>query len=139
MASEFGLLVTEYRHRAGLSQSELARRSGISASYINRLESGDRQPSSRDLVLRIAEALSLAPSDTDCLLRTMGYAPEMVLGLAEKFPVLGLMADILQDSTVADEDIELVVNLVELINRQRGNVKGRRMEDKTQVKEGEER
>lgn len=52
----FAEFIRERRKFLGLTQTELARRLGISPSMVTRLESGEREPSAR-LLLRLLEAL----------------------------------------------------------------------------------
>jgi transcriptional regulator with XRE-family HTH domain len=52
--------LTEWRRRTGLTQPQLARRSGIARETIARIENG--RPARRDLILRLADTLLLAPS-----------------------------------------------------------------------------
>ena len=74
--STFGILVKSYRHRAGLSQAELAVRAGLSASTISRLESGSRGPlRRRKQVLALAKSLGLEQADVDALLSAADLAP----------------------------------------------------------------
>jgi transcriptional regulator with XRE-family HTH domain len=114
---DFSTLLERFRDRAGLSQSELARAAGISASYINRIEKEERQPPSRSVVLRIAKALGLDSATTDTLLLAAGYAPERSTLLQTEHPILGQMADILQDDRVPEDEIELLKRQIELIER----------------------
>jgi transcriptional regulator with XRE-family HTH domain len=52
----FGSMLKAARERAGINQAEQARRMGISASAVNRIESGKR-PVCEDTIARYAEAL----------------------------------------------------------------------------------
>jgi transcriptional regulator with XRE-family HTH domain len=52
----FAEFIRERRKFLGLTQTELARRLGISPSMVTRLESGEREPSAR-LLLRLLEVL----------------------------------------------------------------------------------
>jgi transcriptional regulator with XRE-family HTH domain len=74
--STFGILLKNYRERAGLSQSELAVQAGLSASTISRVENGERSPlRRRRQVLALAKALDLSQGDTDALLSAADLAP----------------------------------------------------------------
>lgn len=75
MGLEFASLLKRKRKASGLSQSALAKAAGISPSYLNRIEKGDRNPPPADTILRIASALRLSPAETDQLLVAAGYAP----------------------------------------------------------------
>lgn len=57
-SAPFGLLLKSARRRAGLSQEELGRAAGFSASGIRKLEAGDRSPAKTTLEL-LAAALDL--------------------------------------------------------------------------------
>ena len=54
-----GTRIAEERHRAGLSQSELAERAGMPVSSLQALEQGRYEPSWSS-VARIAQALGLS-------------------------------------------------------------------------------
>jgi len=74
--STFGMLLNEYRKRAGLSQNDLATQAGLSASTISRIESGERSaPRSRKQVIAMAQAMDLSQEETDILLSAGGLAP----------------------------------------------------------------
>ncbi|HEY7909339.1 MAG TPA: tetratricopeptide repeat protein [Thermomicrobiales bacterium] len=63
----FGLLLRRYRAAAGLTQDELAERSGLSARGISDLERGARERPHRDTVQMLADALGLAAEDRGIL------------------------------------------------------------------------
>jgi transcriptional regulator with XRE-family HTH domain len=58
--SSFGNLLRQFRMRAGLSQKELARRSGLNSSYLNRIERGRVDTPSREKIAALAAQLGLA-------------------------------------------------------------------------------
>jgi transcriptional regulator with XRE-family HTH domain/CheY-like chemotaxis protein len=60
-ASGFGAAVRRAREELGLSRKELARRAGLSYSYLSELENGAKSASS-ETYLAIAEALGMRPS-----------------------------------------------------------------------------
>jgi hypothetical protein len=88
---EFGMLLSGFRCRAGISQAALTRRSGVKQSYICRLEGGWRYQVSRHHVLALAAGLNLCPADEDALLFAAGHIPA---SLAALFPVDPLVADV---------------------------------------------
>jgi transcriptional regulator with XRE-family HTH domain len=53
----------KYRRIAGLTQEQLARKSGVDATLISRLERGDRRRLSYDNIVRLARALNLEPEE----------------------------------------------------------------------------
>lgn len=95
----FSDLLREFRERAGLSQSRLARLARIDHSYVSRLEGGRRAPE-RAVVLRLAEALGLDPTERDRLLVAAGAAPVSALTHDVGDPVLERAARLLLDDTV---------------------------------------
>lgn len=58
-----------------MSQNELARRAGLTAGEVWRLEQGELQRPRRSTVTALAEALNLSPIDRDRLLIAAGYWP----------------------------------------------------------------
>lgn len=56
----FGPVLVEMRTRLGVSQYELARRSGLSERHLNYLEHGKREPRPSTIIL-IARALGIRP------------------------------------------------------------------------------
>jgi len=68
-------LLTRLRLQAGLSQNQLARIAHIDPAYVNRIERKlGRHSPSRDVVLRLCEALGLDVDDGDRLLYAFGFA-----------------------------------------------------------------
>lgn len=62
MDSKVGMLLKEEREKQGLSKRELAKRSGVSRTYIMMLEQGQRQGrTSSDLLVKLANALKISP------------------------------------------------------------------------------
>jgi transcriptional regulator with XRE-family HTH domain len=82
-------LIAAIRREGGLSQAELARRSGIQRSVISAYEHGHRQPSVAALA-RIAGAagreLNVGPASEDLALEHAGNVLVQVLDLAEMLP-----------------------------------------------------
>jgi len=62
-ARAFGSLLRRYRSAAGLTQGELAERAGLSVRGISDLERGVKAEPRKDTVLRLADALRLAPAE----------------------------------------------------------------------------
>lgn len=63
MTSGIGGKLRQIRHARGKSLEVVAGLAGISASYLSRLESGDRALDRRSLIVALARALEVAPSE----------------------------------------------------------------------------
>lgn len=79
-ANAFGLCLSGFRRRAGISQSKLAERADFDHSYVSRLESGVRMPA-REAVEALATALNLTDAERDELRQAAGFAPSDPAGL----------------------------------------------------------
>lgn len=112
------------RAAAGLSQSELARRTGIDRAYVHRIENAPREAPvapSRSVVMALALALELAPEDTDALLVAAGYVPTAIVSAGGWRPELALLAEFLSDPTLSEMDrLSFWKVLRELVGRWRG-------------------
>jgi transcriptional regulator with XRE-family HTH domain len=73
-SQDFGSLLRDWRARRRLSQLELAADTEISQRHLSFVESGRAKPS-RDMVLRLAEQLSVPLRQRNQLLMAAGYAP----------------------------------------------------------------
>jgi tetratricopeptide (TPR) repeat protein/transcriptional regulator with XRE-family HTH domain len=69
----FAELLRSFRQRASLDQAGLAASLGVHVNTIGGWERGLYRPRERELVLRLAEDLSLAPAETDQLLRAADF------------------------------------------------------------------
>jgi transcriptional regulator with XRE-family HTH domain len=63
MSDEVGRRLRQIRHARRKSLAVVAGRAGISVSYLSRLESGERALDRRSLIVSLAEALEVAPSE----------------------------------------------------------------------------
>ena len=73
----FGELLTEYAARAGIGDSELARRVQVNRLTLIRWKEGvTARPRYREDALRCAEVLRLSGEERDLLLAAAGFAPE---------------------------------------------------------------
>ncbi|WP_051772370.1 NACHT domain-containing protein [Saccharothrix sp. NRRL B-16314] len=72
MTDRFGVLLRQFRRDAGLTQDELAVRSGIAERTIRRFETESRANPQASTVRELAEALGLAQADRARLLATVG-------------------------------------------------------------------
>lgn len=68
----FGRALVRVRTRLGISQYQLAKLSGISEEYLNKLENGKREPRAA-MIIRLGRALGIAPGElideTDRIMR----------------------------------------------------------------------
>ncbi len=69
-----GLLLREWRERRRLSQLDLANLSGTSARHLSYVETGRSRPS-REMVLRLGDALDVPLADRNQILLAAGHAP----------------------------------------------------------------
>ncbi len=84
-----GALIREIRTRSGLTQAELARRTGLHSSVLSAYEHGHRQPAVAALV-RIARAadldVGLTAREAQVDVRNSARVLAQVLDLAEQLP-----------------------------------------------------
>lgn len=58
----FGEALVNMRKRLGISQYQLAKLSGISEGYLNKIENSKRQPKA-EMIIRLGRALGIAPGE----------------------------------------------------------------------------
>lgn len=104
-----GDFLKKIRLEKGLSQRELADKSGISNSEISRIESGERQLSSPAVLKSLAFALNVSYSD---FYKAAGYVDEPV----EK-PIIADHIDGIGDLT--EEELEDVKKYIEFLKQRR--------------------
>ncbi|HZR99743.1 MAG TPA: helix-turn-helix domain-containing protein [Chloroflexota bacterium] len=104
---EFATLFQRWRERAGLSQNALARRMGVNPAYVNRLEHGGRGAGNRELIEAAADALGLSPDERDALLGAAGHWPRSLAALGPADPSLQLVASVLTDPELTEQDRSL--------------------------------
>ncbi len=69
----FPALIKHWRQRRGLSQLDLSLAADVSSRHVSFLETGRAQPS-REMILRLANALSVPLRDQNALLAAAGFA-----------------------------------------------------------------
>ena len=89
--TEFSATLKSLRFKSGKSRYRLAQYTGLSEAYLSRLESGERQNPTRDVVMKLGLALvadtsSVTMEDVNELLLSAGYAP--LRGRGESLPAL---------------------------------------------------
>jgi transcriptional regulator with XRE-family HTH domain len=102
-AAPFHDLLRGFRQRAGLSQSALARRANLDASYLNRLESGVRGAPTAMVVTALAAALGLASAEADRLLGSAGHPPAGLRRLGPGDATLAAVVRLLADDGLPAE------------------------------------
>jgi transcriptional regulator with XRE-family HTH domain len=99
-AESFGALLRSYRERARLSQSALARQAGLDASFVNRVESGQRG-AEREPVEALIGALQLPSEEADRLLAAAGHLPALFVRVGLHDATLQLVARVLTDESLS--------------------------------------
>jgi transcriptional regulator with XRE-family HTH domain len=111
----FGAMLRRCRQQTGLSQNALARLVSIDASYIHRLESGERDAPTRQVIEALARALLLTMAESDCLLFAAGYVPPSLRQLGPNDSTIAAVTRILTDdrlSSAARADFRAVVETI---------------------------
>lgn len=103
MDESFGGTLRRYRLRAGYSQNTLAQIVGINASYINRLESGEREAPTRDIAQALGRALSLVPEETDRLMFAAGHVPPTLQKLGPADTTVAAVTRLLTNDRLSPE------------------------------------
>src|SRR5579859_3249225 len=75
---KFAQLLGQHIATSGLKQTHIASSAGISYNYLQRLSSGDRNPSNQ-VVYKLAQSLNLSTEQTGELLASAGHAPPIAL------------------------------------------------------------
>jgi transcriptional regulator with XRE-family HTH domain len=97
-ASSVGQLLRDWRALRGISQLDLAMRSGFSARHLSFIETGRTQPS-RQALLVLAETMDVPLRDRNRLLEAAGYAHvyrQTSLGAEEMEHIRGILGFILE-------------------------------------------
>ena len=72
--TQFGTLLRHWRQARRYSQLDLALQADISSKHVSFLETGRNQPS-REMILRLTQAMDVPLRDRNLLLNSAGYAP----------------------------------------------------------------
>ncbi|MGH2460390.1 MAG: helix-turn-helix domain-containing protein [Chloroflexota bacterium] len=110
----FGSVLRSLREGAHLSQSAVARRAGLDPSFVNRLESGQRN-AERSIAERLAQALELEPAQADRLLAAGGYLPTLFARVGLRDPTLEIVARILGDESLSPNERDDFREIIRLI------------------------
>jgi transcriptional regulator with XRE-family HTH domain len=99
----FGSLLRRYRLRSGHSQNSLAKVVGVNPSYLNRLESCERDAPTRQVVAALARTLCLAPDETDRLHFAADQVPPSLQKLGGNDSTIAAVQRLLTDDTLSLE------------------------------------
>lgn len=105
----FGERLRELRRQAGLSQTKLANRVGVSNGYICDLERGRRGVPTGPILQRIAQALGVS---VDTLLGGKEPPPKTHLTPERR----GTLAKLMRDAHFSEKDISLILDVIERIS-----------------------
>src|SRR5579862_1169231 len=75
----FGPALRDHRRAAGLSQRELAARTGLDFSYISKVENGRLPPPAADTIVAICQVLDIPPEDLLALTRKIPSAVQQTV------------------------------------------------------------
>ena len=115
MTEDFGSTLRRFRLRAGYSQNALAKIVGINASYINRLENGEREAPTRDVAQALAQALRLSAEEVDRLLFSSGHVPPSLQKLGPADSTIAAVTRLLTNDRLSPEaraDFRAVVETI---------------------------
>lgn len=125
----FGELLNQYIERAGITDAELARSTGVQRQTIFRWKEGlTARPRYREDVLRIAARLRLSAAERDALLLAGGFAPEDPTAMAALLLVAGDepaqegAQDAAQVDAVGSEEQEMRAGVGDLTMQERAPV-----------------
>ena len=111
----YGTLLRRYRERARLSQNALAQRTGHDASYLNRLESGDRGIPSYEIALCLARELAHSAEELDRLVFAAGYVPPRLRRLGPNDRTVAAVLAVLTDDQLSLEALADFRAIVETV------------------------
>src|SRR6185437_2916459 len=88
---------------AGLSQNALAKIVSINASYINRMETGEREAPTREVVHALARALALTLEEVDRLHFAAGHVPPSIQKLGAADSTIAAVTRVLTNDRLSPE------------------------------------
>ena len=114
MSNSLGAVLREYRRAAGLSQRELAKRTGLDFSYISKIENGRLPPPAADTIVLICQAMEIPAEE---LLALTGKIPSEVQQTVSTSKVAQEFLREAQQMELTDEDWK---QMVESLRKLRG-------------------
>jgi transcriptional regulator with XRE-family HTH domain len=117
VSEPFAELLQRLRESRGLSRAVLARRSGLDAGYLTRCEQGQRVPTGRPAVARIAAALECSETETNALLVAAGFLPDELACIGADDPTILLLARLLAPGALPEETQKAVRGVVQSLGQ----------------------
>lgn len=115
ISKEFGAYIKEIRDRNGYSLKEVEEMTKISASYINRIEKGERNAPSYPIIEKLAQAYNVPVHD---LLKSAGLNVESKAKNLNSFSQLIFTNNFtLNGRIVSAEEKELILKLIDKLDR----------------------
>ncbi len=106
-----------FREKKGLSQNALAKIAEINTSYLNRLESGKREPPKKEIIMRLSEGMGLTDQEQDELLMEAGHLPMAIDKFWLDDPTIKQVLSVLQNESLKQNDIKEFRQVIDLIVR----------------------
>lgn len=103
--ADYAATLARLRSMRGVTTRALAAGMGWSShTFVVRSEAGERAPADAEEVLRVARVLGLGSDETDELLTSAGFWPEVYLAVGPDDPTLRRMADALAAARGGDAE-----------------------------------
>lgn len=101
--SAFGIFLRRLREKRSLSLRELAQLAGVDHAYVYRLETGEKESPSDEVLTKLIRALKATKREGEILRYLAGHPSASSVGLAEYA---------LQDQTVTPEEFAMAATVV---------------------------
>jgi hypothetical protein len=113
----FHEVLRTFRERAGITAHRLARLGNVNPAYIYRMERPHGQVPRRDLLNSLIGALQLNEFDSECMLVAAGYCPDSIARLGSWDESLGIVANVLADTSLSDADRDEFRQIIRAVAR----------------------
>ncbi|MFN0073080.1 MAG: helix-turn-helix domain-containing protein [Chloroflexota bacterium] len=114
--SGFHNVFRELRERSGITGHRLAQLSNVNSAYIYRMQRPGGQVPRRDLLNSLISALQLSEFESERLLVAAGYCPDVVARVGTWDETLDLVAQVLANKTLTNEDREEFRQLIRAVS-----------------------
>jgi predicted transcriptional regulator len=101
MAKLYGDILQKIRVDKGYSQNHLAKMAGVHSSYINRLESGERDVPSQEIHMVLVQTLRPSFEDNQELSYAAGYIPPALKKVGPNNPAIRSVLKVLSSSIMS--------------------------------------